>query len=440
MGSATHVRIHRDAEILTLGATTAALPAAKAPARIDRAANIVIASTVGTALSVTPAVTAVFGVFLVSIAAEFHWPRAEVSGALAAVSVATMLASPLAGWIGDRIGSRRTLLCGTLLLGLTVLSLSLARPNPALFYLQFILIGVAGALPSSMIYAKLIAEWFETRRGLWIGIAGGVGNGLGSTLLPLLAGVLLPLVGWRGAFAVIALLILLASLPVQFLLIRDAPALRGRQETRVAGDSFEGVDLSDALRGRSFWLLVTSLAIGGGSLIGLFSMIVPIVTERGFSIETATGVIALFSLVCTLWEPSVGYLLDRSTRPRVLSVFYWIAAAGLVVLLDAPSMPLLLLSAVMLALGLGAECSALSFLLSRYLGRRALGAISGIAFAVLLGATALTMVLLNVAYDAGIGYRTPVLWMIPLFVWNGAALLFLGPYPFHSATAAADGA
>jgi MFS family permease len=433
MGTSPYLWIHRDEEILTVAAT-AEIAASTTPVRIDRAANIVFASTVGTALGVTPAVTAVFGVFLVSIAGEFHWPRAEVSGALAAVSIATMLASPLAGWIGDKIGSRRTLLCGSLLLGLSVLSLSLARPSPVLFYLQFILVGVAGALPSGMIYAKLIAEWFETRRGLWIGIAGGVGNGLGATVLPLLAGALLPLVGWRGAFATIALLILLVGLPVQFFLIRDAPLSRGPHESDATGGSFEGLDLPSALRTPTFWLLVTSLAVGGGCLIGLFSMIVPIVTERGFSVEMATGVIALWSLVCTVWEPSVGYILDRSTRPRVLAVFYWIAAAGLVVLLNAPSMPLLLLSAVMLALGLGAECSALSFLLSRYLGRRALGGISGIAFAVLLGATALTMVLLNVAYDAGIGYRIPVLWMMPLFLWNGVALLFLGPYPFRGGT------
>jgi len=418
---------------------TAAVAASTKPVRIDRAANIVIASTVGTSLGVTPAVTAVFGVFLVSIAGEFHWPRAEVSGALAAVSIANMLASPLAGWVGDKIGSRLTLLGGSLLLGLSVLSLSLARPSPVLFYLQFILVGIAGALPSGMIYSKLIAEWFETRRGLWIGIAGGVGNGLGATALPLLAGALLPLVGWRGAFAAIALLILLVGLPVQILLIRDAPLLRSRQGTRAASESFEGVDLRGAFCTPSFWLLVTSLAIGGGILIGLFSMIVPIVTDRGFSIEIATGVIALWSLVCTFWEPSVGYILDRSTRPRILSVFYWIAAGGLVVLLYAPSTLLLMMSAVMLALGLGAECSALSFLLSRYLGRRSMGAISGIAFGVLLGVTALTMVLLNVAYDSGLGYRIAVLWMIPLFIWNGIAVLFLGPYPFNALTDANPG-
>jgi hypothetical protein len=103
-------------------------------------------------------------------------------------------------------------------------------------------------------------------------------------------------------------------------------------------------------------------------------------------------------------------------------------------LLDARGSALLAASAVMLAIGLGAESSALSFLLSRYFGRRALGAISGVAFGVMLGAGALTMVLLNAAYDAGLGYRVAVLCLIPVLIWNGAALLFLGPYPFNAAS------
>ena len=284
-----------------------------------------------------------------------------------------------------------------------------------------------------MIYAKLIAEWFESRRGLWIGIAGGVGNGLGATVFPLLAGALLPMIGWRAAFGVIALIILLIGLPLQWWLLREPPLARVGKEGAGASDSFEGYDARATLRTPTFWLLLTALPIGGGCLIGLFSMIVPVVASRGFSLEIATTVIAVFALVCAFWEPSVGYILDRSSTPRVLVPFYWIGAGGVLLLLNASSAGLLTVSAVMLALGLGAESSALSFLLSRYFGRRALGTISGIAFGVMLGAGALTMVLLNAAYDSGIGYRGAVLCLVPVLLWNGAALLFLGPYPFNAA-------
>jgi MFS family permease len=313
-----------------------------------------------------------------------------------------------------------------------IAGLMFSTSNPRLFYLQFIAIGVAGALPSGMIYAQILAERFEAHRGLWIGIAGGVGNGLGAALLPLLAGALLLTVGWRGSFAVIALIILLIGLPLQCWLIpAERPSAAERIEARRPDPSLEGMDAWTALRQPSFWLLASALPLGGGSLIGLFSMLVPITMARGYSLDSATMAVAVFALVCTLWEPAVGFILDRTTRPRVLAPCYWIAALGIVLLLRTHSTPLLALSAVMLAVGLGAEPSALSFLLSRYFGRRALGTISGIAFAIMLSSAALLMVLFNAAYDAGSGYQRVVWLLVPLLLWNGIAMFWIGRYPFN---------
>ena len=412
-----------------------------APLSGRTAGGVVVAGVIGNLFAVTPAVIVVFGVFLVPIATEFHWPRAKVSFALALVSIAMAIGSPLAGRLCDEIGVRRVALCGTLMTALTVLSLHWSVANPALFYLQFAVIGVAGALTSGVIYAKLLAEWFETRRGLWIGIAGGVGNGLGATLMPMLAGALLMTQGWRGAFVGIGASILLIGLPIQWLFLRDPPA---RSTIRLDASQFlsghapdfpiyEGLTASEAWRTLRFWLLLTSLPIGGGVILGLFAIIVPLVLERGFSIQTATGVIATISLTCTVWEPTVGYILDRSNGGRILAPLYWIAAGGIIVLLTAGSPLLMLGGGVMIGLGLGAEFSALSFLLSRYFGRRALGTIAGIGVTIQLAAGALATVLLNAAYDAGIGYRTSILFITPFLVWNGLALLFLGRYPYTAA-------
>lgn len=398
------------------------------------AAGVVVASTVGNGLGVTPTVTAAFGVFLVPIATEFHWLRAGVGGAAAVLSLATALASPLAGRLGDLWGARRAVLLGSLALGLSILSLGVAVANPLLFYLQFALIGAAGALPSSMLYAKLLAEWFETRRGLWMGIAGGVGNGLGATFIPILAGVILAATSWRGAFIGIALIILLIGLPLQVALIRKSAARRPDGGALIIDDTpFEGVAAKEAFKSIKFWTLATALPLGGGGLTAMFATIVPLITDRGFSLTLATTVVAACGLSATVWEPTVGYILDRSRQPRILAPFYLVAAAGLLCLLWAQSPPLLFAGAVMVGIGLGSEFSALSFLLSRYFGRRELGAISGVAFAVLLGAGALALVLLNLTYDLSKSYAPAVLGLAPFLVWNSLATLFLGPYRFGGA-------
>jgi len=396
-----------------------------------RAAGVVVASTIGNGLGVTPTVTATFGVFLVPIAAEFHWPRAGVGGAAAVVSLATALASPLAGRLGDLWGARRAVLIGSLALGLSVLSLGVAIANPVLFYLQFAVIGAAGALPSSMLYAKLLAEWFETRRGLWMGIAGGVGNGLGATFIPILAGLILAATSWRGAFVGIALIILVIGLPLQVALIRKSAGQRPDGAAIIVDETpFEGVSAREAFKSAKFWILATALPIGGGCLTAMFATIVPLLTDRGFSLELATTVVAVCGLSATVWEPTVGYILDRSRRPRSLAPSYLIAAAGLFCLLRAQSPALLFAGSVMVGMGLGAEFSALSFLLSRYFGRRELGAISGLAFAVLLGAGALALVLLNLTYDMSKSYNLAVIAITPFLVWNSVATLLLGRYRF----------
>jgi MFS family permease len=396
-----------------------------------RAAGVVVGSTIGNGMGVTPTITAAFGVFLVPIAAEFHWLRAGVSGAAAILSLATALASPLAGRLGDLWGARRSVLVGSLALGLAILSLGLAIANPIVFYLQFALIGAAGALPSSMLYAKLLAEWFETRRGLWMGIAGGVGNGLGATFIPVLAGVMLAATNWRGAFVGIALIVLLIGLPLQIVLLRkSATPQTGGADVVVDDVVYEGVSTSQALKSAKFWVLATALPIGGGCLTAMFATIVPLITDRGFSLAVATTAVAICGLTSTVWEPTVGYILDRSRQPRVLAPFYLIAAVGLYCLLHAPTPAVLFAGAVMVGIGLGSEFSALSFLLSRYFGRRELGAISGVAFAVLLGAGALALVLLNLTYDLSKSYAPAVLAITPFLVWNSLATVLLGRYRF----------
>jgi hypothetical protein len=59
-----------------------------------------------------------------------------------------------------------------------------------------------------------------------------------------------------------------------------------------------------------------------------------------------------------------------------------------------------------------------------------LGAISGVAFAVLLGAGALALVLLNLTYDLSKSYAPAVLAITPFLVWNSLATVLLGRYRF----------
>ena len=397
-----------------------------------RAAGVVIASTFGNALSVTPTVSAVFGVFLVPIVEEFHWSRALVSGAAALVALATAVASPAAGWMGDVVGARRTALIGSLALGLAILSLGLARPVPIVFYLQFALIGGVGALTSSMIYSKLLSEWFEARRGLWMGISSGA-SGLGSAALPLLASATLMALGWRGSFVCISLIVLLIGLPLQFFLLVDAPVHRSVGLDPLAKPrELEGLTAREAFRTVRFWLLLTSLPIGGGILVALAVTMVPILLSNGVPLTMAATAFAVVGLTSSIGEATVGFLLDHSKSARRLCPLYLMAVLGLLILRVSHGALPILAAGVLIGIGMAGEFSALSYLISRYFGRKALGTISGVGFGLMTVVISITTVMLNSIYDRTGSYRLAIFAIIPFLIWNVVAPLLMGRYHYDS--------
>ncbi len=390
-------------------------------------APLIIGATLGNLFCVTPTVTAVFGLFLVPISEEFGWSRVQVAGAFTALSLANAVMFPIAGRLADRFGPRPLMVTGYFLLGLSILGLARLPPNPWLFYGLFALTGMIGAFPSNMLICKLLSEWFDTGRGFWMGLTGGVGNGVGATVMPMLAVSLMAAHGWRGAFTGIGLMVLLLGLPLAWLTLRPPP-------TRQAGPiidekALSGVSLGQALRSPRFWVIFSAVPVGGGCLTAVFANVAPILTDHKLSGGSVTLVIAAFALTCTLWEPLVGFLLDRSIRPRVVAPFYLCAAFGLVILVNARSLPALIAGGIMTGIGLGSEFSVLPYVLSRYFGLRSMGAITGIAFAGVLTSTALAPIALNLAFDRLGSYALAVYAVSALLVYAAVVFVLLKPYP-----------
>ena len=77
-------------------------------------------------------------------------------------------------------------------------------------------------------FTKVIAGWFDQNRGLFLGIAGGLGNGVGAALSPLFAYALLSHYGWRVGFQGIGAAIILIGFPALYLLLKDPPQTTAR--------------------------------------------------------------------------------------------------------------------------------------------------------------------------------------------------------------------
>jgi MFS family permease len=157
--------------------------------------------------------------------------RPEVAGFMAGLmSLSQMIASPVVGWIGDRLGHRRVFAVG---MGAMSLSILLAVTAPALewFYLVFALAGFTNGVLWTSVLTLTVEFGSETERPYYIGLA----NTLiapATLIAPVIGGALVDLAGFSATFGLALAAALLAVL-VLLVLLRDPRSLRAPANTLV---------------------------------------------------------------------------------------------------------------------------------------------------------------------------------------------------------------
>jgi MFS family permease len=162
---------------------------------------VVFASACG--LMVGAGVINVFamGVFLKPITEELGVGRGLFGTALWLNSSANALACFFIGWFIQRWGVRRVMIPGILLCALATASYGLIQASPfVLTYMLFAVGGFIAGCQTPIPYATATSQSFDRQRGLALGLAI-AGVGIGTIVVPQIAGRLIAAFGWRLAFA-----------------------------------------------------------------------------------------------------------------------------------------------------------------------------------------------------------------------------------------------
>jgi MFS family permease len=159
-------------------------------------------------------------VFLTPLAAEFGWPRGDVSAAYAVATIGTGLGGMLMGHFADRLPVRRVALCGAIVPAVALFLLSGMQTRLEL-YAWHALLGIAGIGAILAPLNSLAAQWLSRRPGLAIGLVS-AGGAAGQALIPYLARHLVLADGWRAAYLTLGLLYAGLMVPLA-LLLRNAP-------------------------------------------------------------------------------------------------------------------------------------------------------------------------------------------------------------------------
>lgn len=287
----------------------------------------------------------VLGSLAVHIARDLELHPAQ-TGLMVAVPVlfGALLRIP-AGFLVDRLGSRRT---GQIGQALVILALFFAwflglRSLEGLYLMGFFL-GVAGA--SFAVALPLAGQWYPPQyQGLALGIAG-AGN-VGTVLAALLAPRLAEAFGWQAVFG-LAIIPAAFTLLVFSLMAKDAP---GKEASRQTPHYFYILKETD-----TWWFSLFYMVTFGG-FVGLASSLVIYFNDQyGLDPVTAGTFTSVCVFVGSMVRPLGGALADRIGGIKTLLILYVVMALSLFAVgleADSPSLALVVLSIAMLALGMG---------------------------------------------------------------------------------------
>lgn len=397
---------------------------------------VVLAAGVGLALHSGPIIVPTFGVFFKPLSQEFGWSRAEVSLAFSLMTLVGGGAVVVVGRLVDRFGARTVILPSVVLFGLGVLSLSFLSASLWHFYALYLVLGVVGSGTTPVAYSKVISHWFDKRRGVALALAT-AGISVGAFLMAPVAQALVTAVGWRRAYMVLGLLTIVGTLPVVGLLLKESPQLMGlapdgvlRADAGIASQDGQGQGLSgrEAWHSGSFWLMVGAFFLASVSFHGCIIHLVPLLTDRGFTPQSAALAMSVVATGGFVGHVGCGYLLDRVFAPYVAVGFFGGAALGISLLWNGVGGALAFVAAGLLGLLVGAELDLMAYMVSRYFGLRAFGEIYSYAFAAFVLGAVIGPLLMGGGFDAAGSYSLVLSGLVVSALTAAGLLSRLGPY------------
>lgn len=333
-------------------------------------------------------IRASFGLFQIPISAEFGWPRAEFSLAIAIQNLAWGIGQPIFSAIAEKIGDRKAIIMGGLVYAVgLILSSAAVSPQAHQTYEILIGFGIAGT-GFGVILAAVGRASSDKHRTMSLAIATAAGSG-GQIVGPLLAEWLLSFTSWQSVFMIFAAIIIGSLFTLPFM---QVPQNINHQE---ADQSMTEI-LRKAFKDPSFAMLFLGFFSCGYQLAFMTAHFPALVTEMcgpilsggilnsiGITTTSALGaaalaVIGVTNIVGTL---GAGYLGSRYPKKYILCGVYTGRTIIATAFIMTPITPetVLLFSMFMGALWL-ATVPLTSGLVGHIYGLRYMGTLYGVVF------------------------------------------------------------
>jgi len=334
---------------------------------------------------------AVFGVYIKPMETEFGWTRGALSGAAAISLLLLGAAGPFVGRLADRWGPRRVIVVSLVLLAAGTMGSSLVQRLWHVYVTAGLLMAIGASGVALTTGSAVIARWFETRRGLAIGIAAG-GMSAGQLILIPLATGLTAYWGWRSSYLHLGVGLVLFVVPVAAWLIRNNPEDRelrpygatGPTQTAAqaaAAQAAGRVSVVEAAQTAPFWLLMATFFVCGYTSNGMvLTHFMPHALEHNFTAFQASSALGVMGAMNVVGTMASGWICDRFGQRVPLAMCYFLRGVSLIFLLYVWDVPSLHFWAALFGLNYISTVPPTTTLTANIYGRFSVGELSGWIF------------------------------------------------------------
>ncbi|MDA0916453.1 MAG: MFS transporter [Proteobacteria bacterium] len=324
-----------------------------------------------------------FSVFVGPIGKDLGLSSTSIASAYGLATLIAAFMLPYMGKLIDKYGARKTLIVVSIILGISCIFFG-AASNFLMLTVGFGFLRFFGQGSLMLGCANLVSQWFDRKRGFAMSIMA-LGFGISMAIHPPLSQFMIDEFGWKVAWIFLGISTWIIMVPTLFLLAWNTPesvdllpdGVNKQNNIKNNNDTIEGLDLSQALREKSFYILA-AMWFGMAMLVTTLHFYqVTILTSQGITADFAAGLFTVSAIAMVLFMPIIGKLFDNFPTNYVLAIGLIINFISLMSITFATNEYYAFSYAVFFGINNAISMTMFGYIWPRYFGRKHLGSIQG---------------------------------------------------------------
>jgi MFS family permease len=324
-----------------------------------------------------------FSVFVGPIGKDLDLSSTSIASAYGLATLIAAFMLPYMGKLIDKYGARKTLIIVSIILGFSCVFFG-AASNFLMLTVGFGFLRFFGQGSLMLGCANLVSQWFDKKRGFAMSLMA-LGFGISMAIHPPLSQFLIDEYGWKFAWVFLGVSTWIIMVPTLYILAWNTPESVGllpdgdkrAQSINDKNEMIEGLDLTQALKEKSFYIL-SAMWFGMAMLVTTLHFYqVTILTSQGISTDFAANLFTVSAIAMVLFMPVVGKLFDNIPTNFVLTIGLIINCISLLSITYANNEYYAFFYAIFFGINNAISMTMFGYIWPRYFGRKHLGSIQG---------------------------------------------------------------